>query len=1012
MSGISSGVGLVSGIDHQQIISQLIQVERRSIDQIRTRMAALDTQKSSFLDLSARIAGMLSRLGSIGSRDAFRSAAATSSNTAVLAATARAGATVGTFQFAVKALAATQQSVSRGFAAANSAVGAGSITIESAQARVDRETDLSGLNGGAGVQRGSFKITNRAGQSATVSISDAVTLNEVLERINAAGVGVTASVRGDALELRDGSSGAGTLRIQDLDGGQAAAQLGFDVTRAIDLDNDGKLLGASVTRLTTATNAAALNDGLGVRRSVAGGDFSVQTALGDFTVDLSDILKPETRLARLNQGSGVRLGVVRITSRNGDVADVNLTSAKTVGDVETALESAFGGGRISVTLNGSRLVITDGSTIAAGQTATNLKFEDVSGNTALDLGIDGAGVGERVDGREILRVRSVADVLAAINFASGNAAADGAPILTASLASDGQRFQLSSAAGSFTLVAGQSGALADLGFSAQAFTGAASGARVAAGLNTALLRTLNGGGGLETGIIQIAGSAGTATIDLAGAETLADALERIRTASADAGLELTIGYDSSGTRLSIADASGAPLTISDVFGKFAERSGLAGVGATRVGSNLQRQYISENTALASLNNGKGVGLGKIRFTNTVGVQATLDLGPNSPSTVGELLRSVRDLGIGLTARINDTGDGFLIEDSNGGAGTLKLEDVEGAAARDLALLSPSVGGRITGSFELKIDVSGADTLESLAARVNNTTNLASAALINDGTASTPYRLSLVSKVGGRAGALIIDDSGLSLGLTTLTRAQDARVLFGGENGLLLTSNTNTISNAVSGLTLNAVGVADAPVTVTVEQSHDGVLADIKSLIEDFNSTIDRIKEVGGYNAETEERGVLLGDAALRTVENRLSRMFTRVFVGTGSRYSRLFEVGVTLGDGGKLSFDEDKFAAEFERDPTAVADFFTKADVGVAAVLKSELEALTDDAGVIPNRTGTFDSQRELLDDRVAVLEERLSAKQARLERQFLAMETALSQLQSQQTALSSLASLTTGASS
>ncbi|RPI05391.1 MAG: hypothetical protein EHM63_09330, partial [Actinobacteria bacterium] len=68
--------------------------------------------------------------------------------------------------------------------------------------------------------------------------------------------------------------------------------------------------------------------------------------------------------------------------------------------------------------------------------------------------------------------------------------------------------------------------------------------------------------------------------------------------------------------------------------------------------------------------------------------------------------------------------------------------------------------------------------------IGNTT-LASASLLNDGSTVSPYRLTISSRSMGARGGLIIDDGGVGLGVTTLTQAQDARLLFGpGGQGIL------------------------------------------------------------------------------------------------------------------------------------------------------------------------------------------------------------------------------------
>lgn len=1013
MGSVYAGVGLVSGIDHQSIISRLMAIERRPLDSVNSRISILDTQKTAFLDVAARLTAMRSRLSTLALAQTFRSAKATSSNASVLAATTTSGASPGTYQFVVRGLASTHHLVSRGYGSASASLGSGTLTIESAQARVNRATSLNELNAQAGVQRGSFRITNRAGASATVNLADALTVDDVIARINSAGISVTATVGGDGLVLTDSSTGTGTLRIEDLAGGQSAADLGFAGALGIDADGDGQLVGAALMRATATTALRTLNDGVGLRRSRAGGDFTIRSGAGDVTVDLSDVLKPDTRLERLNHAQGVRLGTVRISTRDGTTATVDLTAARTVGDVETALEAAFGGGRISVTLTGSRLIVMDSTAAPDGQAEQALKIEDVTGHAAADLGLAGPGRPGQLDGTAILQVETLADVLAAINYATGNLAPDGSRNITAALAADGQRITLASSGGEMELVAGTSRALEDLGLSAGAYDASAIGRRIVGGLNTVLVRSLRGGQGVSDGVVRLTTGSGSVDIDLAGVETLAQLMERVRTSAQQAGLGVQVGVDGTGTRL-VLTASSGQIELADLQGDVAASLGLSGSGTSLRSDNLQRQYVSENTLLSSLSNGRGVALGTLRITATSGASTTLDLTALQPTTLQDVINAINDTNIGVQARINDTGDGLLVVDSNGGTQALRIEDVNGTAARDLNIRQTSTTGQIDGSFEFRLVVGGSDTLATLAARLASDTTLADARLLNDGSGASAYRLSILSRVSGSAGELVVDDGGLGLGLATLTQAQDARLLFGGsaDSGLLLTSTTNTFADVVPGLTLTAASVSDQPVTVTVQSDNAAAASALEGLLTGVTDLLSRIREMSSYDSETKRRGVLLGDAALRAVENRVFRMLSQTFVVPGTGLRRLADVGVKLSNGREFSLDKDAFARALEADPEGVIKLFTAAETGVAAVLQREIKILTEDSGIIPSRTSTLDDQRTLLTSRVTSMQKVLDAKEARLRRQFQVMEQTLASLQSQQTTLSNLATLASSFSS
>lgn len=88
-------------------------------------------------------------------------------------------------------------------------------------------TLISDLNGGSGLTLGQIDIVNGA-LSATVDLSAAVTVNDVLTAINGAGLNVTASINGQGNALQVVSNNATTTAvISEVSGGDTAFLLGI-----------------------------------------------------------------------------------------------------------------------------------------------------------------------------------------------------------------------------------------------------------------------------------------------------------------------------------------------------------------------------------------------------------------------------------------------------------------------------------------------------------------------------------------------------------------------------------------------------------------------------------------------------------------------------------------------------------------------------------------------------------------------------------------------------------------
>ena len=112
--------------------------------------------------------------------------------------------------------------------------------------------------------------------------------------------------------------------------------------------------------------------------------------------------------------------------------------------------------------------------------------------------------------------------------------------------------------------------------------------------------------------------------------------------------------------------AGAPgtLTIAEAGGTTAADLGLLGsapAGTTAIsGTNLQRQWVSENTLLTDYNGGKGVSPGSFRITNSTGNTTTINLATGTKFTLGDVIRDINSKNIGVKASINAHGDGLLL----------------------------------------------------------------------------------------------------------------------------------------------------------------------------------------------------------------------------------------------------------------------------------------------------------------------------------------------------------------
>lgn len=128
---MSFGVsGLMSGLDTESIITQMMTVERRPILLLQQQEAAYQSKISAFGTLKGVLAELQTAAAALKETDLFAGFSASSANTTVLTASASDTAMAGTYQVTVDVLAQAQNRSSPAFAASTEVVGTGTLTIQ------------------------------------------------------------------------------------------------------------------------------------------------------------------------------------------------------------------------------------------------------------------------------------------------------------------------------------------------------------------------------------------------------------------------------------------------------------------------------------------------------------------------------------------------------------------------------------------------------------------------------------------------------------------------------------------------------------------------------------------------------------------------------------------------------------------------------------------------------------------------------------------------------------------
>lgn len=1033
MGSIPSGYGLVSGFDTATLVQRMLTYQSQGRMRLEARVGLMQSRQSALLDINAGLLAMSASTSPLASSGIFQAVMATSSDASILGAQASSTSAPGIYKFIVAGLATNHQVLTSGFASDASALGLQGATLELGGGGLQEDMPLSWLNGGAGVARGLISLTNLdTGESETINLGDVATINDVIDRISKNELGITVELDDGSIMLT--SSSGESFSITESSSSSTASDLGI-----LGESLNGELIGSNLAYLGNDLSLAALNDGNGVFVREGLADILIATSDGrSFSIDLSSgtfvNIDDETLLSGFNEGTGVaidndsetaELSIELVDAGSGQSTswDIDLTGCTTAGDVRARVSSATGGavtmgyrddqrGFSIETANTADTVMIHGAGVGGDTTAEQLGLLN-------DVGAAGGFQGSEISAFGSGTSPTIQDVLDAINNAKDQLGALNEGSVIARISSDGLRLELEDTTNgqsnfSVDVTASNSSAMKSLGFDdVVEVDGVLSGRRVIGSPGTVLLNQLFGGQGLQDAdTLELTDRLGNSSSisGLSEFETLDSLVDALNKWAISTSLSVNFEIDNTGIRIQASQGDGN-LTVQ---GSLADKMGLSVSGdVSSVNSfNLQHRWISESMPLSDLNQGRGIGTGSFRIRDATGASSTITLS-SGHRTVQDVIDLINSRGLAVNARINDSGDGLYLESTAGenqSVVTMQVDSISGSTASDLRLEGES-SHAINGSWETSLEVDSQTTLRQLVEQINESGADVTAALVSTGDPSAPWRMSLTSEISGVAGRMVLDLDGIDAIIEEVVAGDDAKIVFGDDvtQGVMITHGSNHLENVIDGLTLDLLQVSGQPITVTVARDETTALDSIRAFVDAMNQVLERIDGVSGYDPETNQRGILHGDPTVSRIRRMLMSSVQQKFDNDSVSLGGLWSVGITVGAGGRIEFDEATFSEAWSSRREDVESLFTaKLDdgEGLGLRLNNLLESFTSsDSGTLTRADESWQSRIDLAMDRLDMLNTRMEAKRVRLITQFAAMEESLALMQTQSVALLSLGS-------
>jgi|Deesub1362A_J573_1020465.scaffolds.fasta_scaffold00087_95 flagellar hook-associated protein 2 len=310
-----------------------------------------------------------------------------------------------------------------------------------------------------------------------------------------------------------------------------------------------------------------------------------------------------------------------------------------------------------------------------------------------------------------------------------------------------------------------------------------------------------------------------------------------------------------------------------------------------------------------------------------------------------------------------------------------------------------------------ITVPDGTTLEGLKNLINDDVDNpgVTATIIYDGSL---YRLVLTGNDMGSANTITIDagttlDGTNSVDFTsgTFTETKSAQDAVFEIDGVSMTRTSNTITDAIEGVTLTlkkADPTSPPSATISVTDDISGIKSQIEEFVNAYNAVVSYVSENAYYDTDTGESGPLNGESTARKIIDRLRNIIVSGVDSLPEDMKALSQIGITTDyKTGKLTIDSTTLDEKLSSDLEGVFNIFSDATDGIATEIYDYIDGVTDSiSGSITLREEALQTLVSDIDDDIEKLEVRLEKMEEDLRRQFASLEALLSGLTTQGTFL------------
>ena len=328
-----------------------------------------------------------------------------------------------------------------------------------------------------------------------------------------------------------------------------------------------------------------------------------------------------------------------------------------------------------------------------------------------------------------------------------------------------------------------------------------------------------------------------------------------------------------------------------------------------------------------------------------------------------------------------------------------------------------------GGVNTTVDVTTA-TPAGIVAAINAKNTGVTAQMVNTGAGSNGWTIALNSTSSGSANAFTAtvtgftatDGSGNPVAPPVFSTSQTAADAHLKVDGLEMWRSSNTVSDAIPGLTLgllaptssNGTLASSTPATVQLTRDTSAIQTAVQNLVSAFNNVKSVLKAASDKNSTTPDvGGTLVNDALVRQIRNQVTNMVTGYSPTASGDIKALRDLGVTLQADGTLAVSTKKLDTALSQHYDDVVNMMsanqnTHSTLGLAGNAAQSLTDVLSSTGPIVRASKNASTMVTHYTDQETQLNSQMQSLLDRYTKQFAAMDMIVGQMNSLRTSLTS----------